>query len=335
MLYDWAWALRELGKADDADRLFERLRKEYPQSRFRPDATYRLAQRAYDAKDYERAGGLIDEVLAAAADPQRSRVCHALARRDRRGQGRLAENARSVRDDRQGVPESRRRLVAEYWIAEADRRQADYKAARARLQRLAEQIKDKREPWMALIFLRLAQVLAQQEQWNDAHAIAAKIEKDYPDFAQQYEVDYLIGRCLANQADFDAARKAYNKVILSAAGAKTETAAMAQWMIGETYFHQKNYQAALREYLRLETLYAYPNWQAAALLEAGKCHQRLGETMQAAELYRQILRDYSETPFAEQAAKQLSAMGKKTPQVGCVISAVSRRFWCVSRSLHF
>ena len=100
-------------------------------------------------------------------------------------------------------------------------------------------------------------------------------------------------------------------MILSAAGAKTETAAMAQWMIGETYFHQKNYQAALREYLRLEILYAYPDWQAAALLEAGKCHQRLGEATQAAELYRQILKDYSKTSFAEQAAKQLSAMGKK------------------------
>ena len=86
---------------------------------------------------------------------------------------------------------------------------------------------------------------------------------------------------------------------------------MAQWRIGETYFHQKNYQAAIREYLRLETLYASPNWQAAALLEAGKCHQRLGQATQAAELYRQILKDYSQTPFAQEAAKQLAAMGKK------------------------
>ena len=88
---------------------------------------------------------------------------------------------------------------------------------------------------------------------------------------------------------------------------------MAQWMIGETYFHQKNYEAAVREYLRLEILYAYPTWQAGALLQAGKCHQRLGEAKQAAELYRQILKNYSKTPFAEQAATLLSAMEKKTP----------------------
>ena len=44
VLYEWAWALQELGKPEDADRLFERLRKEYPQSRFWADATCRLAQ---------------------------------------------------------------------------------------------------------------------------------------------------------------------------------------------------------------------------------------------------------------------------------------------------
>ena len=156
VLYDWAWAQRELGKTDDADRLFERLRKEYPQSHFRPDATYRLAQRAYDAKDYGRAGGLIDEVLAAATDPQvREYALHL------RGQIAVAKadwpKAREVFEAFvKEFPGSHRRLVAEYWIAESYYRQADYKAAGACLDRLAEQIKDKREPWMAMIPLRRA-----------------------------------------------------------------------------------------------------------------------------------------------------------------------------------
>ena len=125
--------------------------------------------------------------------------------------------------------------------------------------------------------------LAQQNNGTTPTRSPPRSKRTIPNFEQQYEVDYLLGRCLANQADFEAARQAYNKVIRSAAGAKTETAAMAQWMIGETYFHQKNYEAALREYLRLEILYAYPEWQAAALLQAGKCHERLGEAKEAAE----------------------------------------------------
>ena len=208
-------------------------------------------------------------------------------------------------------PESRRRLAAEFWIAEAYYRKGDYAAAGSRLERLAEQIEDKREPWMATILLRRAQVLAQQNQWDEAQPIAAKIEADFPNFQQQYEVDYLLGRCLANQADFEGARQAYNKVIHSPAGAKTETAAMAQWMIGETFFHQKNYEAAFREYLRVEILYAYPTWQAGALLQAGKCHELLGDAKQAADLYERILKDYPNTTFAEQAAQRLAMLKKK------------------------
>jgi cellulose synthase operon protein C len=316
VLYDWAWALRALGKAQDADRLFERLRRQYPQSRFRADATFRLAQRAFDAQDFARAIGLIDDALVAKADPQvREYAMHL------RGQIAVAKadwpKAREVFETLVAeFPESRRRLAAEYWSAESCYRQGDYQAAAARLERVAqqiEQLKDHREPWMAMVPLRRAQMFVKQGQFRDAYAIAAKIAADYPRFEQQYEVDYVLGRCLANEADFEGARKAYNRVIGSAAGAKTETAAMAQWMIGETYFHQKDYRTALREYLRLETLYAYPNWQAAALLEAGKCHQRLGEPTPAAELYRQILKDYPKTSFAQQAAKQLAAIGKPMP----------------------
>ena len=163
---------------------------------------------------------------------------------------------------------------------------------------------------MAKVPLRRAQILALQNKWDDAYEIAVEIEKDFPDFQQQYEVDYLLGRCLANRADFDAARRAYNRVIRSTPGAKTETATMAQWMIGETFFHQKNYQNAIREYLRLETLYAYPIWQAAALLQAGKCHELLGEPEPAATLYRRILKVYPQTTFADQAKHRLGNLGK-------------------------
>jgi cellulose synthase operon protein C len=93
-------------------------------------------------------------------------------------------------------------------------------------------------------------------------------------------------------------------VIHSAAGAKTETAAMAQWMIGETYFHQKNYEAACKEYLRLEILYAYPEWQAGALLQAGKCCAQMGDAKQAEELYQRILKVYPKTSFAKEAATE-------------------------------
>jgi TolA-binding protein len=162
-----------------------------------------------------------------------------------------------------------------------------------------------------MVPLRRAQVLAQQRQWPEARAMAEKIRAAYPDFAQQYEADYVIGRALAAQADFDGARAAYGKVIQSATGGKTETAAMAQWMIGETYFHQENYEAALREYLRVEILYAYPRWQAAALLQAGKCQELLRHPAEAVQLYARLIKLGGDTDFSKEGAARMRALEGK------------------------
>ena len=86
---------------------------------------------------------------------------------------------------------------------------------------------------------------------------------------------------------------------------------MAQWMIGETYFHQEQYANALRAYLRVEILYAFPRWQAAALLQAGKCHEELGEWTQAAELYSKVLKNYPDTEVANEATDRLGIAEKK------------------------
>ena len=212
VLYHWAWALEELNQPEDARRLFERLHKECPQSRFWADATCRLADRELGAKHYDAANGLVGEVLdhkaatggrAEPLDPKVREYAMFL-----RGQIAVAKaDWPKAREAFQALltefPDSQRRLVAEFGIAEAYYRQGDYAAAGPRFQRLAEQVQQKREPWMAMIPLRRAQVLAQQNQWSDAQAIAAKIAADFPNFQQQYEVDYLLGRCLASQADFE------------------------------------------------------------------------------------------------------------------------------------
>ena len=87
---------------------------------------------------------------------------------------------------------------------------------------------------------------------------------------------------------------------------------MAQWMIGESYFHQENYDAALREYLRVEILYAYPRWQAAALLQAGKCQELLGRRKEAAELYARLIKAYPNTEFTEEGTRAAPFIGDRS-----------------------
>jgi len=220
------------------------------------------------------------------------------------------------------VPESGLRLEAEYWLAEAafhlakdDPAASDaFTEARRRFSQLAEDVGEKRQPWMAMVPLRRAQLAAHDDLWADVLEIAETIPKKYPDFAQQYEVDYLVGRALASQGLFEEARQAYHRVTRSEQGGKTETAAIAQWMIGEAYFHQKNYATALREYLRLEILYDYPTWQSAALLQAGKCHELLGEWKKAGEAYQRIVEHYPQTEFADDATGRLRKMRSRVAE---------------------
>ena len=304
-LYGWAWALLDSGRAGEGRAIFERLVAEYPQSRLAADAAYRLAQQAFSARDYPKTKKLLQAALAAQADPEVRKHAQFLLGQTAVAEEDWLEVRRLFEDFARQYSDSALKLAAEFWVAESFFRRHELDAAEARLGQLAKQCQGRSEPWMAMIPLRQAQILGHRKKWDEAYKLASTIKAQYPDFEQQYEVDYLIGLCLHDRAELDEARKAFERVIRSPAGAKTETAAMAHWMIGETYFHQKNYEAAKRTFLAVEILYDYPKWQAAALLEAAKCCQLLGQHNEAVDLYARITTHYRETPYAEAAAKAL------------------------------
>ena len=116
-----------------------------------------------------------------------------------------------------------------------------------------------------------------------------------------------MGWSLANQAEFEQARDSYRKVLRNPAAERTETAAKAQCMIAETFYHQKNWQEALREYMKVEILYDFPYWQSISLIQAAKCHEALGERKEAVALYQQVIEKYPKTEQAAEAAKLLDA----------------------------
>jgi TolA-binding protein len=144
-----------------------------------------------------------------------------------------------------------------------------------------------------------------RQQWADALKLAEGIRIRFPKFNLQFEADYVIGRCLNSQARFALARQSFRQVINAPLAQRTETAAMAQWMIGETYFHQSNYIDAIRAYYRVEALYDLPRWQAAALLQAAKCHELNDQWKEAHQLYTQLRSDYPESRFAKEATRRL------------------------------
>jgi len=309
--YGWGWTMMDAGRRAEAWPHFQKLHDDYRQSRYWNDATFRLAEGAVEDKQFDKAQSLLVELRA--AKPPTDLLPHLLYLEGELAAGRqkwdavAAAMGQLARD----FPDSDLQIPASYWIAEAAYRQGNYDEAGKRLAALADQIAGRHDKWLAMVPLRRAQVLAQQKRWSEAQAMASRIASDFPGFAQQYEADYVVGRALAAQADFEGARREYLQAIHSTTGGKTETAAMAQWMLGETYFHQENYDAALREYLRVEILYAYPRWQAAALLQAGKCQEVLGRPKEAAQLYARLIKITPDTEFTKEGADRLRELQRK------------------------
>ncbi|MBX7075337.1 MAG: tetratricopeptide repeat protein [Pirellulales bacterium] len=305
LLYEQGLTLVQLEQIDGAAKVFNHIHCDHRDSAHWADATYRLAEFSQRKGDYDAAGQLLEDLLN---EPQAKALWdYALYLRGQIAaeQGEWTKSADLMERLLADCPESKLRPEAKFWRAEALFRAGDVEGARRAFDRLAGELADHPTSWQPTVRLRRAQLMVAQKDWPGAQELLEGFDSEYPEFQQQHEVDYLRGRCLANDALFEEAREAYRQATRSAAG-KTETAAMAQWMIGETYFHQKNYRAAIKEYLRVEILYAFPTWQAAALLQAGKCHELLGERDAAAELFGRLLKSYPETEFADEAARLLS-----------------------------
>ena len=314
LLYYWSQTLADQARDDDAAEALERLRHDWPQSPLVPDATYLLAERALAAKDYDAAQSLAREVSAVEPAPKILAEALYLEGRVALARESWAEAAGPLARLARDCPDSPLVLAAKYWQAEASYRQREYVRAEEEFAQLDGQTAGRSEKWLAMIPLRRAQSLGQQNRWAEALEIAERIATDYPQFEEQYEADYVIGRALASQGEFAAAREAYNRVIRSTTGAKTETAAMAQWMIGETFFHQESFDEAVAAYLRVEILYDWPKWQAGALLQAAKCQEMLGQYQQAIETYDRLIKTYPDSEFTEEAKQRLRVAQKhETP----------------------
>jgi len=305
-IYQYAWVLSDLGKKEESVLAFERVARNYRNGTYWPDSMYRLAHRAAEDGDHERAAILLDEVLD--ATPKGEVLAHALYLKGQLAAAQddwdqVAQPMQRVVDE---FPDSPLRMPAEYWLADSLYRQERYDEAGRRFAQLAQEMEGRNDSWLGLVVLRQAQTLAQEQRWQEAHDLAGTIAERFPDFNQPHEVDYLLGRCLASLGQFDEARQAYERVTRSSDHGRSETAAMAQWMIGESFFHQQRYEEAIRAYHRVEALYAYPRWQAGALLQAGKCHEMLGQWQQATELYDEVTKAYPNTPFTEEAGRRLN-----------------------------
>jgi TolA-binding protein len=308
ILYEWAWALQQSGAEADAQKIFERLATQFPKSSFTSEAVINVCETLFQAKEYAAVVSRLTPLLSKELPPATREAALYRLGRTQVELGAWAEAKTPFEQLTKEFPTSRLRREAEFWTAEAERQTGNPKAATDRLTRLiAEPVAP--ESWLGTAYLRLAQAQGEQKQWKELLATTEQLRKQFPRYELMSVADYHTGRALQNLARFDEARDAYRRGI---AGRTDENAAQCQFMIGETYFHQRRFQEALREYLKVEILYAFPQWQAGALLEAAKCHESLQEWSRAVETYNRIIEKYPKTTHVQEASERRAAAVQKT-----------------------
>ncbi len=294
-----AWLENRLENRQAATEAFAELHAKFPQSAQAPDAAYWLALNAADEKDSEQAHRYTDWLLENLANQTGERahklwgqaLCLKclLEASDSRWQA-IRVLLRNTGDRLKDEPT---RARTAFWLAEAEFRTENYDQARNLFKKLKLQITGLDEPWVAMVPLRQAQLTARRQQWTEVLKLLDGFDQKYPEFELDYEVDYLRGRALAGRAEMTAAREAYHRVLSNTSAQKKETAAMAQWMIAETYFHQHDYARAKEIYLKVIERHTQPEWQARAALQAGKCWELEGRWDKAKSLYSTALHRWS------------------------------------------
>ena len=86
---------------------------------------------------------------------------------------------------------------------------------------------------------------------------------------------------------------------------KGPTAARAQFQIGECLFAKKQYEEAAGALLKVDILYAYPEWSAAALFEAGRCFEKLTKLVEARKQFQRVVELHGDSEWARMARSRL------------------------------
>ncbi|MBX9653058.1 tetratricopeptide repeat protein [bacterium] len=337
-----AGLLAQTNHADEADKLYESLSQREDAKEKRVRATYDRAWLALDRNDLSTGADLlqrvVDDPMAGSLAPEAAIKLAELLQSEGKIEPALAmiNKAESLKPSaslqpallyRRGLlnrdlskpdqarkdfesllasaPDSPFASAALFWLGETDFESNRNDGAITTYQRLIER-KDAGK-YAALSHLRLAQTYLKMQKWDEADKEADKLADESVELPVREEGLYVKGRVRQQKAEFDAAREFYRKII---GEQRTETAAKAQFMLGETFLLQERFDEAIKEFLKVEILYSIPEWQSFALLEVGKCYTRQSDIENARKAFADVVEKYSQMPAAAEAKKQLETLAK-------------------------
>jgi len=156
--------------------------------------------------------------------------------------------------------------------------------------------------------LRLGSDAAQLQRWATSESAYAQHTERFPGSERRITSLFGVGWAREAAGDPESAIDVYRE----AARGRGDTSARAQFQIGECLFALGRHEEAARELIKVDILYASPEWSAAALYEAGRCFDALGETEQAAAQWRRVAQSDGAGEWATMARARLGRLDKQT-----------------------
>jgi len=302
VLYELGWALKSLDQSDEAAEVFRRLSKEYANSPLAAEALYHVAEADDQREQYAAAAaGYYQAMQKGGKSALAEKAAHKLGWAYFHQQ--LFDKAKQAfAYQRAAWPQGTLAADAAFMEAESLFKQGKYADAIAAYHQVTG---PSGKDFAVLALLHAAQAQAKLNEWQASLAALEQAAKQFPESDYLAEILYEQGWARQNLGSPDQALALYESVT-----AKTdrEVAARARFMIGEIYFEKKNHAEAIKNFFKAAYGYGYPQWQANAHYEAGRCFEVLGKKEQARKSYQEVVEKFADSEKAPLAKQRIEAI---------------------------
>jgi TolA-binding protein len=315
LLNEWALILYEAERFPAADKLFRRITNEHPDSAVADNARFSLAESDLvsgnipQARESFAALAIDENADAAVQEDSLFRVIGIDA-----DSGQWKEVIAAAEQFSKRFSESRYLPDLQFHLGNSQLNLNNFMDAEETFSELAARVNEPavgQSDFIGHLWALLAEAQVRQKKYDAVIATSKQARTWKADATTHYLLDEVVGRAWKNQARFPEAIAAFRRVIDSESGRRTETAAKAQLMLAETHFLKKEYAQARDNYLKVHFFYTFPEWEAPALFQAGKCEELIGtaDSLEGARKWYQTLqKEFADSDFAKQAATRLKKL---------------------------
>jgi tetratricopeptide (TPR) repeat protein len=162
----------------------------------------------------------------------------------------------------------------------------------------------------AFFEVKQLELLAQGRHWDQVGPAVAAWLTENPSHAQLAEVLLVKAQFEIGTVRIDDARATLSHEIFKVDTTADRLKAQSQWLVGETYFLQKDYVAAVAAYSSVVRTSQDSKWKSLAMLQAGKCYEIVGQANDAKQLYEEAIKITPSPSVKKQLELRLAEIGQ-------------------------